>query len=53
MSAYIETNRVIIFTPANIRKLFYDLLKLYIDNLIVLAYEEIDENFKVFVIDEI
>lgn len=48
-----EIDRVVIFASANVRKLFYDILKLYIDNTIVLAYEEIDDNFNVCIIDEI
>ncbi|UKI40379.1 MAG: FHIPEP family type III secretion protein [Candidatus Melainabacteria bacterium] len=48
-----EIDRVVIFTNANIREIFYNILKLYIDNTIVLAYEEIDDNFNVCIIDEI
>ena len=48
-----EIDRVVIFTNANIREIFYNILELYIDNTIVLAYEEIDDNFNVCIIDEI
>ena len=48
-----ELDRVVIFTPSNIREMLFNTLKLYIDNTIVLAFEEIDDNFNVCIIDEI
>ncbi len=48
-----ELDRVVIFTPSNIREMLFNTLKLYIDNTIVLAFEEIDDNFNICIIDEI
>ena len=48
-----EIDKIIIFTPADVRKLVYDILKPYINNIVIMAYEEIDENFKACVVEEI
>lgn len=53
LAASMQLNRFIIFVPANVRELFYNIIKSYVNNVIVLAYEEVDEKFKAFIVDEI
>ena len=52
-SASLELNRVIIFVPISIREVFYNIIKLYIYDVVILAFEEVHENFKAAIIAEL